>query len=111
MRAVIIGKGEVIKGDSKKTGKPYHGQTLYFTYSQKGVEGSATMEQFVDYQGVTDIPIYGIGDIVNLDFDRRGYLNGMEVIIPADSLTLKNAAKPSTETTKETPASAATSKK
>lgn len=81
MKATIMGKGPVIKGDSKKTNKPYHGQTLYLSLQKPGVEGSAAQEQYISFLELKEpYPVYKVGDHVLLDYDNNGFLLGIEII-------------------------------
>ena len=83
MYGKITGMGAVVKGDkSKKTGNPYHGQTIYLTYSKRGVEGLAVKEQFVSFLGMPKPPIFKLHEEVFLDFDDSGFLLEVEVITP-----------------------------
>lgn len=82
MYGKIAGLGPVVKGESKKTGKPYHGQTIYLTYDKRGIEGQAAKEQFVSFIDMPNPPAFKLNQDVFLDFDDSGYLLEVEVIVP-----------------------------
>lgn len=82
MYGKIVGMGQVIEGTSKKTGKPYHGQTIHMLCEKRGVEGHAAKEQFVNFLDMEKPPVFKIGDNVFMDFDDKGFMLTLEIIPP-----------------------------
>lgn len=66
------------EGTSKKTGKPYSGYIVFYTYKQQGVEGVAADNTFVSDQLIDTIP--RPGDQIRLIYDRNGFLQEFEVV-------------------------------
>lgn len=84
MVAKLIGKDKMLQGDAgKKSGKPYHCQTMYFTHSKVGVEGQAVRQQFISFLDFPNALSLNVGDSVTLDFDGDGNLLGVDVITTA----------------------------
>lgn len=80
MVAKLIGKDKMLQGAaSKKSGKPYHCQTMYFTHTKVGVEGQAVRQQFISFLDFPNALSFNVGDAVTLDFDGEGNLLGVEV--------------------------------
>lgn len=82
MYGKIVGMEQVIEGTSKKNGKPYHGQKVYLLCEKRGVEGHATMDQYVNFLDMEKPPVFKIGDDVFMDFDDEGYMLSLEIIPP-----------------------------
>lgn len=82
MVAKIAGMGDIIQGVSKKTGREYHGQSVYLTYPKPGVAGVAVMEQFLSFMELPQIPKLKVNDEIYLDFDASGRLLGFEAATP-----------------------------
>ncbi len=82
MYGKVVGVGQVIEGTSKRTGKPYHGQTIHMLCEKRDVEGHAAREQFVNFLDVDKPPLFKLGDTVFMDFDEKGYLLSLEVVPP-----------------------------
>ena len=82
MLATIIGMGDIIQGTSKKTGKPYFGQSLNLSFTKPGITGVAVMEQFVSFLELDQPPKFKVKDTIYLDFDSNGRLLGFELDTP-----------------------------
>lgn len=83
MYGKIIGLGPVLKGDkSKRTGKPFHGQSVYLTYKRREVDGLVAKDQYLDMLGVEKPPVLKVGQDIFLDFDDKGFLLDIEVVAP-----------------------------
>lgn len=82
MYGKVVGLGPVIRGTSKKTGKPFLGQTLHLTFKKRGVEGTAVKTQYVDFQNMDSPPAIKLGDEVFLDYDDSGYLLEFDMVSP-----------------------------
>jgi hypothetical protein len=81
MVAKLIGKDKMLQGDSsKKSGKPYHCQTMYFTHSKVGVEGQAVRQQFISFLDFPNALSFSVGDTITLDFDGEGTLLGVDLV-------------------------------
>jgi len=81
MKVLLKGKSQEIKGEqSKKTGKPYHFQTFYFEFKQRGVEGTACKEQLVNLLDFPHAQEINIGDTASFDYDSNGRLIDIEII-------------------------------
>lgn len=88
MVAKLIGKDKVLQGEaSKKTGRPYHCQTMYFTHSKVGVEGHAVRQQFISFLDFPNALTFAVGDTVSLDFDGEGNLLGVDLVSNAQPVT------------------------
>lgn len=79
MMAKIIGKGPVLQGKSKKTGRDYHGQMLELTYPKRGIEGLAVKEQFISFVDLEKVPVFKLGQEIFLDYDDAGFLLDFEI--------------------------------
>ncbi|WP_304433543.1 hypothetical protein [Acutalibacter muris] len=82
MYAKIVGYSQVIEGVSKKTGKPFRGQTLQMMYERRGIEGHAVKEQFISFLDMETPPVFKVGQDVFMDFDDKGFLLSLEVVPP-----------------------------
>lgn len=66
-------------GTSKKTGKPYSGYIVFYTYKQQDVEGVACDNTFISDTILNgDIP--RVGDQIQLIYDRNGFLQDFTVV-------------------------------
>ncbi len=84
MIAKLIGKDKILQGEaSKKTGRPYHCQTMYFTHSKIGVDGQAVRQQFISFLDFPSALSLSVGDTVSLDFDGDGNLLGVDLVTSA----------------------------
>lgn len=66
------------EGTSKKTGKPYSGYIVFYTYNQQGVDGVASDNTFVSDSLIDSIP--RPGDQIRLIYDRNGFLQEFDVV-------------------------------
>lgn len=66
-------------GTSKKTGKPYSGYIVFYTYRQADVTGVASDNAFVSDQLLEDY-IPQVGDKIQLIYDRNGFLQAFELV-------------------------------
>lgn len=81
MKVIIVGMDTRRTGESsKKTGKPYDGQTVYYTCTAVGVTGVKTGSIYASYIGDMPWPDVGMGDTVLLDFDEGGKLTSVDLV-------------------------------
>jgi len=66
-------------GTSKKTGKPYSGYIVFYTYKQQDVTGVASDNAFVADQ-ILNGYIPKPGDMIQLVYDRNGFLQDFNVV-------------------------------
>lgn len=65
---------------SRKTGNPVKGVTLHTTYKDAQVQGDATGNIFVsDNLGIPCVPEIRPGMMVNVEYNNRGYVAGLEI--------------------------------
>lgn len=67
------------EGTSKKTGKPYSGYIVFYTYTQQGVQGVASDNTFIADQ-ILNGYIPKVGDQIRLIYDRNGFLQDFDVV-------------------------------
>lgn len=75
----IVGIQEGIKGTSKKTGKPYSGMRIFYTYLDRAVNGTGCDNIFINDQYVSMDFIPQIGDQIELMYNQYGNLKSVEV--------------------------------
>ena len=84
MVAKLIGKDKMLQGTaSKKSGKPFHCQTMYFTHNKVGVDGQAVRQQFISFLDFPNALTFAVGDTISLDFDGEGNLLGVDLVTTA----------------------------
>ena len=87
MKLTVYGIGKRNKGEkSKKSGKPYDGTTLHCVTlnTTKDVEaGQAVKEVYMNHLSPIAFPVINIGDVINVEYDENGWLDGIEVLKPA----------------------------
>ena len=67
------------EGKSKKTGKPFSGYIVFYSYEQQDVTGKACDNAFIPDQilcGYTP----NVGDKIKLIYDRNGFLQDFDVV-------------------------------
>lgn len=72
MKIQVIGKAH-LEGTSKKTGKPYNFNTVYYNGPDRGVEGLASLSLSLDPSMVPYNTIV-VGDTYEVEFGPRGYI-------------------------------------
>ena len=65
-------------GTSRKTGKPYSGYIVFYTYKQQDVEGVSADNVFVSDVLISEAP--HPGDQILLLYDRNGFLQEFEIV-------------------------------
>lgn len=78
MKIQVIGKSHQ-EGTSKKTGKEYSFNTVYFNTKARGVDGFAAKSTNLDgaFMRYEDIQVNGY---YNLEFDERGFVLAFEAV-------------------------------
>jgi hypothetical protein len=79
MKVKVIGIGQRHAGTGKTSGKPYDISNFYCTYSTTEVLGEKTEEITYNHLSGITLPDIQIGDIINVSYDKKGYLE--EIII------------------------------
>lgn len=74
MKATVAGIEVRRSGISKNTGKEYDGQTIYVLTPDKEVQGSKTEEIYFNYKSRNTYPEVNIGDEINVEYDKKGYI-------------------------------------
>lgn len=72
---------KTVEGTNKKTGKPYVGTEIHYSYKSNSVDGSAVDRVFVKDDILRDMPKFDIGDTCDIYFNRFG---GVDYIGPAE---------------------------
>jgi len=79
MKLQIVGVGQRRSGISKSSGKEYDGQTIYGLKHDREVDGQATKEVYLNYMA-RDFPKIEVGDIVDIDYTDRGFIDDIVVL-------------------------------
>jgi uncharacterized protein YuzE len=92
MKMIVVGIGQRNKGDrSKKTGKPYDGASIYCLREKSGIEGQEARELYFNFLSSVTYPAVDVGDIINVDYDDKGFVDSVEVLKKADVNNKPNA--------------------
>lgn len=85
MKMNVVGMSERRQGTGSKSGKPYDGTTVHCTVerSRDVSVGVAVKEIYVNHLTFTDCPSINLGDLIDVGYDDKGYLESIEVVRPA----------------------------
>lgn len=89
MKMTIVGKGQRRSGKSSKSGKEYDFTAIYCIRAANGVEGHLAEEISFNHRSSLVFPDVHVGDVVNVSYDKNGFLEDFSVI--------EKAGKPATE--------------
>lgn len=83
MKAIVLGT-QVVDYVSRKTNQPVKGYTLSVAYKNSQVQGHEVSNVFIsDNLGIPGIIGIRSGACVNIEYNNRGYVCGLEVITPS----------------------------
>lgn len=74
MQLQVVGIGERRSGEAKKTGRPYDGMSVYCLSAANDVDGMKAEEVYFNYLSSVSFPDVKVGDLIDVDYDRRGYM-------------------------------------
>jgi uncharacterized protein YuzE len=80
MKYTVVGIGQRLSGTSKSNGKPYDFTSLYCLCTSPDVTGEKAEDVSFSHLSNLTFPNIGIGDIINVDYDKRGYMVGIDVL-------------------------------
>ena len=80
----IVGIGERRSGVSK-TGKQYDFTPLYCIYEDAKVKGRVAEEIMFSHGGEVSLPNIQVGDVINVFYDKRGFIQHIEVVTKSSS--------------------------
>jgi uncharacterized protein YuzE len=82
MEMKVVGLSERRAGMSKSTGKPYDGTTLHCLRSRSKdvIEGQAVKEIYLNHLAPVTFPTIAVGDVIKVEFDDKGFIEGIEVV-------------------------------
>jgi len=80
MRMQIVGISQRRAGTAKNSGKPYDGTTIFCIRKANEVVGQKTEEIFMNHLSLISFPEVSVGDIINVGFDRNGFMEEFDVI-------------------------------
>lgn len=78
MKIHVEGKAH-LEGVSKRTGNAYNFNQIHFLAPARGVEGLAAQTITVD-PAMYPIETIRVGSTYDVEFDRRGYVVGLELV-------------------------------
>jgi len=86
----VVGIGSRMSGTSKTSGKPYD-FTIYFCLcSVAGVQGHKAEEVSFSHLSQMIQPDIQVGDTINVDYDRRGFMVGISLVEKSKGTTKIN---------------------
>ena len=80
MKVEILGIGQRRSGTSKSSGKLYDFTPFYGAYSAGDVDGKKVEEITFSHLSGIVFPSIQVGDIINVSYDRKGYLEELSII-------------------------------
>lgn len=80
MKSEVVGIGMRRSGTAKKTGKPYDGTSIYVLTAVNDVEGQKAEEVYFNHLSSVNFPEVHIGDIIDVEYNRQGFLDGVSVV-------------------------------
>lgn len=89
MKMHVVGVGNRNRGEkSKKSGKPYDGQSVYCIAVKAMNEGQGhkVVDLYFDYTRGVQYPdeVY-VGDVINVDYNEDGYVEEVELVTRTDA--------------------------
>ena len=75
----VVGIGERRTGTASRTGKPYDFTAIYCTHPAENVKGVVAEEIMFSHTSGLTLPDIAIGDMINVSYDKRGFLQGLTI--------------------------------
>lgn len=83
MKAQVVGVGQRRSGTGKNSGKPYDGTTIYILSAANDVQGHKAEEVYINHLSSVTFPEVGIGDTIDVQYNRQGFLDEITVVTKA----------------------------
>ena len=82
MKMNVVGISERRQGTGSKSGKAYDGTSLHCTLvrSKDVIEGTAVKEIYVNHLSIPDCPKINVGDLIDVSYDDKGYIEDIEIV-------------------------------